>query len=211
MQVQYCRDVQRCYFGKAPSIALIGSAYGRNTAEGWLEIQLENLSEFAGCKEKMNPAQISEMAAMIMEDYSHYKLTEFMLFFQKFKRCEYGKFYGAVDPMVIMQALRQFNDERNFMYDRKASEERRAAERAEDEERRKLVERYRARVPDAFTEKALIDFGQYRSMGYDRMTDEELEQELELVRTGKKKIPTWLEQFHAGLEEDRRKKMDNNQ
>lgn len=197
LQVQYCRDPERAFFGKAPTLELIRSAYGRNTAESWLEIQLNDLSEFAGCKEKLRKEQISELAAMILEDYAPYKLTEFMLFFQRFKRCEYGKFYGAVDPMVILQALATFEADRREVIYKKRKEETRIREEACNQEHEALKKRYKQRVPDAFTDNAPVSFPQYRLMGYDYMDDATLAAELQAIKDGTKKIPDSVLDIYA--------------
>ena len=197
LQVHYCRDLDRVYFGKAPTLGLIRSAYGRNTAESWLEVQLYDLSEFAGCKEKLRKEQISELAAMILEDYAPYKLTEFMLFFQRFKRCEYGKFYGAVDPMVILQALAVFEDDRRKIISRKREEEKRNREEAIDREYEVIKQRYKQRVPDAFTDKAVVTFPQYRLMGYDYMDDATFAAELQALKDGTTTIPVNVRDIYA--------------
>lgn len=189
MQVQYCRDIDRVHFGKAPSIGLISTAYGRNTAEAWLEIQLQDLSLFAGCKEKLSIDQIKEMAQMIVEEYPHYKVTEFMLFFQHFKRCQYGRFYGTVDPMIIFQALSDFNHERAQVYQRKQQAEEKAKREADNKAYEELKQRYMRRIPHAFTGFQLIDFLQYRLMGYDSISDEQLAEELQAIEEGRKYIP----------------------
>ena len=189
MQIQYCRDIDRVHFGRAPRINAIVAGYGRNTAESWMIIQLNDLSLFAGCKEKLSPRQIEETAQMIIEGYPHYNLTEFMLFFQRFKRCEYGRFYGAVDPMIILQALSLFDDERRAAYE-KRKKARIEAENAEAERQRKeLKQRYIKRVPHAFTDDAPINFLQYRLMGYDSMPDDELQRECTDIISGRKTIP----------------------
>ena len=36
-----------------------------------------------------------------------------MLFFSRFKQGKYGRFYGSVDPLIIMSALIDFVRERN--------------------------------------------------------------------------------------------------
>lgn len=36
-----------------------------------------------------------------------------MLFFNRFKQGKYGRFYGTVDPLVIMTALQEFLRERS--------------------------------------------------------------------------------------------------
>lgn len=189
MQVTFCRDVERVHMGKAPSIALIKTTYGRNVAESWMEIQLNNLSEFAGCREKLKPHQIVELAQMIIDGYPHYKLTEFMLFFQRFKRCEYGKFYGVVDPMIILQALSTFNEERGRVLAQVRTREQKEQERKQEEAHQTLKQRYIDRVPSAFTPEAAITFLQYRLMDYDTKSDEELAHEIADLKSGRKVIP----------------------
>lgn len=189
MQIQYCRDIERVHFGKAPRIGAMVAAYGRNTAESWMICQLNDLSLFAGCKEKLTPRQIEETAAMMVESYPHYNLTEFMLFFQRFKRCQYGRFYGAVDPMIIMAALNDFNDERRHEYIKRENEERQRERAAADAEHEALRQRYMKRVPNAFTGFAVINFLQYRLLGYDSMPDEQLNEEIKDLQEGRKLIP----------------------
>lgn len=195
MQVQYCRDIERVHFGKAPKLSLMVQAYGRNTAESWLEIQLNDLSLFAGCKEKLSVEQINEMAKMIIEEYPNYNLTEFMLFFQRFKKCRYGRFYGAVDPMIIFQALEDFSRERAQVFRERDEKEEKARRAEEDRQFAELKQRYIDRIPDAFTDKAPIDFLQYRLMGYDSMSDEQLQQEIKDITSGDKVIPTEIRQM----------------
>lgn len=189
MQVKFCRDLERVFFGKAPVIGIVALAYGRETAEAWLICQLNDMSAFAGCKEKLSKRQINETAAIIAERYGHYKFTEFMYFCQKFKCGEYGKFYGAVDPMVILEALGDFNEERAWWYERHRAELEKAERDRLYDENAALRQRYRKRVPDADTDKAPINFLQYRLMGFDSMTDDELAEKLDALRTGREEIP----------------------
>lgn len=190
LQIQYCRDVDRVHFGKAPRIEGIITAYGRDTAESWLAIQLNDLSEFAGCKDKLTVRQIQDTAAMIAESYPHYNLTEFMLFCQRFKRCKYGRFYGSVDPMIILQALTEFDNERRQAYADHAKREREKEVAEVNRAAEELKLRYIDRVPNAFKSNAPISFIQYRLMGFDSMTDDELKHELDEINSGRKKIPT---------------------
>lgn len=201
LQIRYCRDVQRCYFGDAPAIATVATGYGRKAAEVWLEIQLNDLMEFAGCKEKLRKEQIAELADMIIESYSHYKLTEFMLFFQRFKRCEYGKFYGSVDPMAIMLALSVFDEQRTQAHRRHQSAIECECEKGMAERAAQLAHRYKERIPDASTDRAPISFLQYRLMGYDTMSDEDLRREIDELRAGVKTIPKTAEAILAYLRE----------
>lgn len=115
-QTRFTNDEGRCYFGSAPTLAKVNAAYGRKTAQEWLVYQLADLSEFSGAKKKITPNQIQQMAELIANDYHWLKITELMLFFRKFKKGEYGEFYGAVDPITVMKAIKSFVRDRNEAY-----------------------------------------------------------------------------------------------
>ena len=198
-QVQYCRERERCFFGTAPTLGLVKEAYGHNVSKSWMQIQISDLSEFVGAREKLNSNQIEELAEIISDEYGHYKLTELMLFFQRFKRCAYGRFYGTVDPMVIMQALRAFAAEREAEIARHVADEQRALQAAEDAAYRALRERYARRVPDAFTDSAPLNFLQYRLMGYDSMTDDALAADIAAIKKGTIKLPRALTDILAAI------------
>lgn len=200
-QVAFCRDINRVFFGKAPRLSVLIAAYGRTTAESWLEIQLEDLSAFAGCKDKLTAHQLKETAAMIVETYPHYKLTEFMLFFQRFKRCRYGRFYGAVDPMIILQALADFDDERRRAYAEEERRQRIAKEREREQEASALRQRYVDRVPEAFTPNAPISFLQYRLLGFDTMPDAVRVRTIGDIRAGRKTLPQDVQQILHTLQQ----------
>ena len=123
----YCRYVERCIFGSAPTLSQVNTAYGANTSAAWLIPLLTDVSEFCGCKEKITPKQIDALADIIVLNYGYLKVTELMLYFWWLKSGRYGKFYGAVDPMVITTTLHDFIKDRNALMARKESE---------DEERR---------------------------------------------------------------------------
>lgn len=111
-QVAFTKDLDRAFVGKAPTLGLVAKAFGDHVRDNWLDIQLSNLAVFSGCKDKMDKGQIHSLIELIAEDYGHLKVTEIMYFFRCFKSGHYGRFYGAVDPMLITCALRTFADER---------------------------------------------------------------------------------------------------
>lgn len=98
-------------------------AYGPATAAMWLVPELFNLAEFSGVKTKWSDAALEECANLIVEEYHEMKISEMMLFFHRFKLCRYGRFYGAVDPLVIMSGLREFAGERAEAYKRHEEQE----------------------------------------------------------------------------------------
>lgn len=108
LQSDFARQPQRCLLGNSPTLADMRAMYGGRWAELWLENQLRDLGEFAGSKEKPNQLQLEETARMIIADAYYLKLSEVMLFFAQFKVGRYGRFFGAVDPLVITEALQAF-------------------------------------------------------------------------------------------------------
>lgn len=102
----------RCYLGSAPTLRTVAGAYGRATAEAWLEIQLNDLARFAGASVKLNAMQSEETARVILAGWPWLNVAELSLFFFRFKAGRYGHFYGAVDPLVITSALREFARQR---------------------------------------------------------------------------------------------------
>ena len=116
LQYQYCKDVNRCFFGTAPSLVEVCRIYGDNTAVSWLVAQLVNLSEYCGLKGKATVGQLEGCANTIVSVFYFLKVTELMYFFLKFKSGAYGRFYSFFDPQLITTSLRDFCTERNERY-----------------------------------------------------------------------------------------------
>lgn len=134
MQYKYCKNIERCYMGTAPTLAMVRQAYGETVAELWLEVQLKDLSEFAGCKDKLSVHQIEQTAKVIILNFYFLKVTEMMHFFILFKGGKFGKFYGAVDGLVITEALQDYcrlRREKLDMYIRERERKERAIREAE--------------------------------------------------------------------------------
>lgn len=182
------RSADLVFLGSAPMLGAVAGAYGRNVAVGWVECQLVNLSEFAGCRDKLTTGQLDELASLIVGGYPWLRLTEVMLFFRWFKTARYGRFYGVVDPLVIMNALGEFADERtHFLADAERRAESLRHER-ELAEHAALVECYHGRVPEA--DRGLVDLMQFRLMGYAAMDDATFAAELAALRSGLRKLPS---------------------
>lgn len=112
-QMRICSDTKLCIAGQFPTLAEIKRDYGSNIPKAWLVPQLHNLSWYCGVKDKLDDRQLEECAYVIASNFFFLKVSELMLFFHRFKSGRYGKFYGRVDPLVIVNALREFVAERN--------------------------------------------------------------------------------------------------
>lgn len=116
-QLRICSNTDECLFGDYPTLGKL-SFYGKSFGGTWLMVQLTELSEYCGCKEKMSVDVIEQCAELIVMSYGYLKVSEIMLFLFRFKLGDYGKFYGAIDPMVITCALRNFIYDRNLLIDK---------------------------------------------------------------------------------------------
>lgn len=152
-QLPYTQDQRRAYRGQAPTLGIVSKAFSYGTATSWLEVQLFDLAEFSGCKQKLTLPQIQEVADIIMKEYGYLKLTEMMDFFRRFKRGDYGKFYGAVDPLTITCALREFLVKRNEIVSRYE-----AIEKAEEAKRDPENIRYRQAYKRLVKKKEFYSF-----------------------------------------------------
>lgn len=150
--VAYSPDIQtacaahpgKSFFGKAPTLSGLNTTYGQQMAESWLTPQLYDLAVFCGVKEKLDERQLTQTAKMIAVEYPYLKVSELLLFFHRMKNGNYGNFYGAVDPMKILAALRTFvkYDRANAFMARESEEQERRF--AEQQRRAVSYEQYQA-------------------------------------------------------------------
>lgn len=125
VQLQMCKNSNGCFFGDAPTLGVLDSAYGKNSAEAWLIPQLAELSLCCGLKEDASKEQLRFVAVIIATDFHWLKTSELMLFFFRFKAGYYERFYSRFDPQAIMSSLEMFILDRARAWDVHDEEERR--------------------------------------------------------------------------------------
>lgn len=128
-QFRMCKDKKLCFMGDYPTLAELNMCYGLGSGAIWLVPQLFDLSEYCGVREKMNGYVLEQCAQVIDTEFFWLKVSELMLFLFWFKSGKYGRFYGTVDPLVIMEALREFLKERAVQIDKFEQEKREERER----------------------------------------------------------------------------------
>lgn len=117
------RNEKEAFMGDMPSLVTIDRAFGDGVAEAWLVVQLQDLSEFSGVKDKISRRQLDQLSQIIRDKYYYLKVSELALFFYEFKAGAYGSFYGSVDPIRITESLNMFMAHRSSMIDRYDREE----------------------------------------------------------------------------------------
>jgi hypothetical protein len=127
MQQYYAEHNDRAFFGNAPTLATLRHAYQDNAACMWMLPQLYDLGEYCGVKEKLDKAQMQQLARVIISEFGFLKVSEIMLFLHRFKAGRYGRFYGSIDTLVIVTALRHdFMSERAAAIQKRENAERQA-------------------------------------------------------------------------------------
>ncbi len=157
-----CRDAAEAHFGSAPALRTVIDAYGYDLAMSWLQIQLNDLSEFTGCRNKLTARQIEQLAEILTAEREYLRLTDFMLFFLRFKQGRYGRFYSSVDPMIITEAFRDFLVDRGAAWQKRIDAGKRAEELRAERELQEQRLRYKRDIPHAFTPQASMTFLEYQ-------------------------------------------------
>lgn len=107
----------------APTLAIMRKVYGEEFPATWLMPQVLDLVVFSNSKNTLDDKQAEFLAEVIANEYYFLKASELLLFFYNFKTGKYGRFYGVVDPMRIMEALGEFKDERDRVIEQHRREE----------------------------------------------------------------------------------------
>lgn len=117
-------SIDDCHFGDYPTLAELDKQFNGRFSAAWLMAHLHDLSEYCGCRDKLAGQPLRQCASIIASEYYYLKVTELMLFFNRFKLGRYGRFYGSVDPLVITTSLQTFVDERLVALRKHESEQR---------------------------------------------------------------------------------------
>ena len=72
LQIATARNEDRAYLGTSPTLATMADGYGKQMVIVWLCIQIENINNFAGVKDKMPIARQKELAALILAEYPNF-------------------------------------------------------------------------------------------------------------------------------------------
>lgn len=86
--------------------------YGRETVHTWLAVMVEDLNDYCGVRQKMTDKQKDEVAHILMCECKRLNIAEVALFFLRVKSGVYGEYYGILDPVKTMSALRKYMHER---------------------------------------------------------------------------------------------------
>ena len=118
VQIKCAMNMEKSLLSDAPTIRQLLYTYQMEHLQVWVMAHLEDLNEYAGVKNKMETAQIKELASMIIVKADYLKASEILLFFYKLKAGDFGGFYGTVDPQKVGEYLNAFKEWRGLELDK---------------------------------------------------------------------------------------------
>lgn len=131
-----------CFLGEYPTLGQLRAQYDSRFPCAWLMAHLYDLSEYCGCKDKLEGRALQQCASVIAVEFYYLKVSEMMLFFHRFKAGRYGQFYGSIDPLVIVKSLYVFLQNRRYVLDY-YEQKRKDRERIESQKRAVSYDTYR--------------------------------------------------------------------
>lgn len=106
-QYSIVQNEHNVWFGKYPSLVTINIAFPK-TSEGLVVKMLFDLEKHICASKKLDEIQFIQLSQMIVSEFYFLKISELILFFWKCKSGEIGKFYGQIDPLNLLEWLRNF-------------------------------------------------------------------------------------------------------
>lgn len=140
-QVEFGCDERKSIMADYSTLATLDVALGEHSSSNWLTIAITDLNIFCGSK-SMTDNQIEDLADFLVSEYKDVKFSVMQLFFYRFKRGDFGKFYGTVDPMVITCALKDFINECSQKRDDYLTEEYEIRQQEERDFREKVYRKW---------------------------------------------------------------------
>lgn len=134
---------RRCVTGNAPSMAVVANAYGQEMTDLWMSAFVKSLYDAVG--QKPDTAQLESVTQVILSEYSHLKITDFMLFSVMLRAGRLGKFYGREDVQSLCNYLHDYDKWRLTViadYQKQLDRERAEAEKADIRQRGMTLAEY---------------------------------------------------------------------
>ena len=128
MLIRYTNERKKCFMGTAPSLVSVKIAYGDNVAESWIMGQLKAFCKQCNVRTELDVNQLENMAKLILGSYPYLKCTEFMYFIRMCMIGYYGKYFGVLESVRVMEDLMDFA----FKYRRRVIEQYEQEDKYED-------------------------------------------------------------------------------
>jgi hypothetical protein len=108
----HIKDIKGVLTEYSPSLVGLKKETSKDYVLAYIELWILSLSEFVNVKYSMSPAQISETAFYIYQDYFYFKISDITLLFTNAKKGYYGDFFHALDGAMILGWFKIYAEER---------------------------------------------------------------------------------------------------
>lgn len=90
----------------------IEEAYGMDTLSLMIKTNIASLQSYLNVKDEMRLGIecVTELTMYIIEDFKHFNIAEFTLVFKNIKKAAYGPIYGRIDPNMILNCFRTYDE-----------------------------------------------------------------------------------------------------
>ena len=98
----------------APTMIAICNEAGEAWARALMVKLINNFVSFYSTNNTMNDYQIADTVDLVIEEYPHYKLDDYKLFFKMAKKGYFGQIFGRIDGEVILTWLKKYDEQRSL-------------------------------------------------------------------------------------------------
>ena len=96
----------------APTMIAICNEAGEAWARALMVKLVSNFAEFYSTNNTMSDYQIADTVDLMLEEYPHYKLDDYKLFFKMAKKGYFGQIFGRIDGEVVLSWLKKYDEQR---------------------------------------------------------------------------------------------------
>ena len=97
---------------ESPTMISICNEAGEAWARALMVKLVNNFVGFYSTNNTMNDYQIADTVDLVLEEYPHYKLEDYKLFFKMAKKGYFGQIFGRIDGEVILSWLKKYDEQR---------------------------------------------------------------------------------------------------
>lgn len=94
------------------SIAVVNREFGETHLRAFMVNVLNDLINFFNVGKSMSAVQVAQTADLVIEEFYYLKPDDLKLCFTRAKKGVYGRLYDRIDGQVILEWLRQYDQER---------------------------------------------------------------------------------------------------
>lgn len=106
------KSVDDVFASSEPALGMIAKELGENQARAVVVIMISEIVDFFNSSNTMNDSQVATTTDLIIEEYPYFKIDDLKLCFRNAMKGRYGEIYNRLDGSVIMNWLKQYNQER---------------------------------------------------------------------------------------------------